>query len=45
LVGPNGKVLQAYPDVSPQIHAEQVLADLAEIMPKPNGTESGAQTR
>jgi peroxiredoxin Q/BCP len=45
LVGPNGKVLQAYPDVNPQIHAEQVLADLAEIMPKPRGTVSGTQTR
>jgi thioredoxin-dependent peroxiredoxin len=30
LVGPDGKVLKAYPDVDPATHAKQVLADLAE---------------
>jgi peroxiredoxin Q/BCP len=29
LVGPDGKVLKAYPDVAPAKHAEQVLADIA----------------
>jgi thioredoxin-dependent peroxiredoxin len=31
LVGPDGKVLEAYPDVSPAKHATQVLADLARL--------------
>jgi len=28
LVGPDGKVLQAYPNVDPETHASQVLSDL-----------------
>ena len=31
LVGPDGKVLEAYPDVNPGTHAGQVLADLAKL--------------
>lgn len=31
LVGPDGKVLQTYADVSPAKHATQVLADLARL--------------
>jgi peroxiredoxin Q/BCP len=31
LVGPDGKVLKAYPDVAPAKHAEQVLADIAKL--------------
>jgi thioredoxin-dependent peroxiredoxin len=31
LVGPDGKVLEAYPDVNPGAHAGQVLADLAKL--------------
>jgi peroxiredoxin Q/BCP len=33
LVGPDGKVLEAYPDVNPGTHASQVLADLAKLHP------------
>ncbi len=32
LVGPDGKVLEAYPDVNPGAHAGQVLADLAKLL-------------
>ena len=31
LVGPDGKVLEAYPDVNPATHATKVLADLAKL--------------
>ena len=31
LVGPDAKVLKAYPDVNPSKHAGEVLADLAEL--------------
>ncbi len=33
LVGPDGKVLKAYPDVDPAKHAGEVLADLAQLKP------------
>jgi thioredoxin-dependent peroxiredoxin len=33
LVGPDGRVLRAYPDVDPKTHAAQVLADLASLTP------------
>jgi len=34
LVGPDGKVLHAYPAVSPGEHAGQVLSDLSEVPPR-----------
>jgi peroxiredoxin Q/BCP len=33
LVGPDGKVLTAYPDVTPSTHATQVLADIQKLSP------------
>ena len=33
LVGPDGKVLAAYPDVTPSAHATQVLADIQKLSP------------
>ena len=33
LVGPDGKVLTAYPDVAPSTHATQVLADIQKLSP------------
>jgi peroxiredoxin Q/BCP len=33
LVGPDGKVLKAYPDVTPSTHATQVLADIQKLSP------------
>ena len=33
LVGPDGKVLTAYPDVTPSKHATQVLADIQKLSP------------
>ena len=34
LVGADGKVLKAYPSVSPADHAKEVLADFAELVPQ-----------
>jgi peroxiredoxin Q/BCP len=34
LVGPDGKVLEAYPDVSPSKHATQVLGDIERLEPQ-----------
>jgi peroxiredoxin Q/BCP len=34
LVGPDGKVRVAYPDVDPAVHAKQVLKDLQGALPK-----------
>jgi peroxiredoxin Q/BCP len=35
LVGPDGKVRKAYPDVDPATHAEQVLSDVSSAAPPP----------
>lgn len=34
LIGKDGRVLKAYPAVSPGTHAQEVLADLAQLVPK-----------
>jgi peroxiredoxin len=37
LIGPDGKIKKAYPNVNPAAHPDEVLADLEASAPQPAG--------